>query len=116
MGLGNNSKAVQFNLFGLPEKESTFTSDDLADLDEFVALTKKHKGLLLQAVVPKLLGVSRQRFHSMQEQYKFKSWTLFGKEWFSRTEIESFSKVNRNSGRGRASLAEIFRTTKDELL
>lgn len=111
-----NGKAVQYDLYGQPEQESCIGDSDLADIKEFYALNKQHKGLLLRAVCPKLLGVSRQRFDALRKIYKFKSWTLFGKEWFSRTEIESFSKVDRSSGNGRSSLAEIFRTTKDELL
>ncbi len=109
--------AIQFDLLtGLAEQDSSIGADELAQVDEFVALTKEHKGMILNAVVPELLQVSRQRWHNLRKEYGFQSWEMFGKTWYSRKQLERFSKIDRSSGVGRPSLLKIWNETRDDLL
>jgi len=112
-----DGEAIQFDLLtGQAEQASTMCADELAQIDAFVTLTKEHKGLVLNAVVPELLQVSRQRWHDLRKEYDFESWEMFGKTWYSRKQLERFSKIDRSSGRGRPSLRKIWQETKQELL
>ena len=107
---------IQYDLLGVPLQESSIADKDLEQIDAFTADTAAQGGLLLRAVCPTLLGVTQQRFHQMQKQYKFKEFKYFDNVWYSRKEIESFSKVHRSGGRGRVSLAAIAKKTKEALL
>ncbi len=109
--------AIQYDLLtGVPVKDSNLNEEELAQVDEFVALQVEHDGLLLNAVIPELLQVSRQRWHQIRKEYEFVSWDFFGHTWYSRKQIEDFSKLDRSSGRGRPSLAKVVEATKKELL
>lgn len=110
------SETIQYDLLGFPEQESSIDDKDLAQIDDFAKDTAAEGGLLLRSVVPMLLGVSQQRFHQMQKQYNFREFRYFDNTWYSRKEIESFSKVQRTGGRGRPSLAAIAKATKESLL
>lgn len=112
----SNSATIQYDLLGFPEKESSIADKDLEQIDDFAADTKTENGLLLSAVCPDLLGVSRQRFSQLAKQYNFRRFEYFDNTWYSRKEIESFSKVHRSGGRGRPSLVEIAKKTKEALL
>lgn len=108
---------VQYDLLtGIAEQESSLDESELEKVKEFMALQAEHNGLLLNAVVPELLQVSRQRWHQMRGQYDFQSFEFFGHTWFSVNQIEAFSKKDRSSGRGRPSLVKIVAETKKELL
>ena len=93
---------------------------ELKDVEEFYAISKQEGGLILQAIAPELLQVSRARLNQLIMKYEntsyFKQWSFFGKNWFSRKQLEAFSRINRSSGRGRPSLAKIIEQTKEELL
>ena len=113
MTTGNG--AIQFDLLsGLAEQESSLCPDELAQVDEFVRLTKEHGGLILCAVVPELLQVSKARWFQLRNQYQFQRWDMFGHVWHSRKELEAFSKLDRRSGRGRPSLVKIIKTLASE--
>ena len=115
--MGMVGSAVQYDLLsGLAEQKSSMSPSELEKLEKFVALTAEHNGLILQAVIPELLQVSRQRWHVLRKKYEFQSWEFFGHRWFSRKQIEDFSKLDRSSGRGRPSLSRILDETKKELL
>ncbi len=116
-GMAESDEAIQFDLLtGLAEQESSMCVDELAQVDEFVALTKEHKGLILNAVVPELLQVSRQRWHDLRKEYGFESWEMFDKTWYSRKQLERFAKLNRSKGGGRPSLRKIWDEAKTDLL
>ena len=113
MDTGNG--AIQFDLLsGMAEQESSLCPDELAQVDEFVKLTKEHDGLILCGVVPELLQVSKTRWFQIRKKYQFQRWDLFGHVWHSRKELEAFSKLDRRSGRGRPSLVKIIKTLHAE--
>lgn len=109
--------AIQYDLLtGLAEQESCFDSAELEKVEEFQALYREHNGLLLNAVIPELLQVSRTRWKQLRSQYDFQSFDFFGHIWFSRKQVEDFSRLDRSSGRGRPSLRKIIEASKEELL
>jgi len=110
---------LQLDLKGIPKQESSLDDVSLAKIKEFYTVSKSEGGLILQAVAPELLQVSRSRLNQLMSEYNgtryFLRWQFFGKHWFSRKELEAFSKIDRSSGRGRPSLAKIVRQTREEL-
>ena len=113
---GDGGATIQYDLLGFPEQKSSIEDNDLEQLEAYTKDFAAEGGLLLRAIVPDLLGVSRQRFAQIHEQYNFKVFEYFDNVWFSRKEIESFSKVHRSGGKGRPSLVEIAKKTKEALL
>ena len=105
---------------GLGVDGKGLAEDELKDVEEFYTISKEEGGLILQAITPELLQVSRARLNQLIVQYAdtpyFKQWSFFGKNWFSRKQLEAFSRINRTSGRGRPSLSKILEQTKEELL
>jgi hypothetical protein len=70
----------------------------VADIREYVRLTKLHGGLLPQSFVATILGVSRQRVHQLVEEGTFSHWTFYGMKWLSQEEVFSFARLNRQKG------------------
>jgi hypothetical protein len=112
-------KTLQLDLKGIPKQKSTLDEVSLATVNEFGKLWFKEGGLILQAVAPDLLCMSRSRLNQLMIEYAgtryFHTWQYFGKRWFSKKELTAFSEINRSSGRGRPSLAKIVRRTREEM-
>lgn len=53
------------------------------------------KGLIPEAAMHHMLGVSRQRWHAMKRDYGFKVYTHFGKNFLSYPLAMEFCKVQR---------------------
>ena len=69
--------------------------------DEVVAYQKDFndcKGLIPEQAMPHMLGVSRQRWYQMKADYKFKTYTHFGKNFLSYPIAVEFCKVKRPDG------------------
>ena len=69
--------------------------------EEYNAYTKDFnecKGLVPEAAMPHMLGVSRQRWHQMKQEYKFKTYHHFGKNFVSYPIAIEFCKVQRPHG------------------
>ena len=117
--VGEMEQTLQLDLKGIPKQESSLDEISLAKIKEFYTVSKSEGGLILQAVAPELLKVSRTRLNQLQQEYAgtryFLRWQFFGKYWFSKKELLAFSKIDRSSGRGRPSLAKIVRITREEL-
>lgn len=115
-------EAIQLDLSGFPTQESSLNEDELAQVGEFYEVSKAENGLILQAVAPSLLQISRARLYQLMEEYEgtryFIRWEFFERQWFSRKELEAFSQLDRDYGRNRKhpSLKSILKQTKDELL
>ena len=84
----------------LPQKEDGLSAEILAELKEYKEDFVEHDGLIPSAAVPELLGVSGSRVGQLKKEYCWWSKKYFGKEMFSRRQLEDFSKLDR-SGIGR---------------
>lgn len=84
----------------LPTKQSEWPDELVADLKIFTEATNTENGLIPNSTCPELFGVSHQRWSQMSQTYSFKCWNLFGKKWFSRTQLEEFSKLDRTASQG----------------
>jgi hypothetical protein len=85
---------------GLPKNENEWPEELRQDLDVFVAATEEHNGLIPNAAAPACFGVTKQRWEQMSKDYNFKCWKLFGKRWYSRRQLEEFSRIDRKELRG----------------
>jgi len=102
---------------GLPTNENEWPEELRKDLAQFVELTKSENGLIPKSACPACFGVSRQRWDQMCKEYSFKSWMFFGKRFYSRIQLEEFSKIDRNALRGNKSSKnhKLVRMLKDTL-
>jgi predicted XRE-type DNA-binding protein len=80
------------------QEKSTGTLRIVADIREYLRLSKLHGGLLPQSFVATILGVSRQRVHQLVEEGTFSHWTFYGMKWLSQEEVMSFARLNRQQG------------------
>lgn len=88
-----------------------FTKRDRSELETFAQAFKDENGLIPNAAVPGILRCSKQNWYKIRGNYDFKMWNIYGKDWFSRSQLEEFYKLRRAKGvqgRGRVSLKEIW--------
>lgn len=84
----------------LPQSESEWPDELVADLKTFKDATVSENGLIPNATCPEIFGVSKQRWQVMSESYSFQCWNLFGKKWYSRNQLEEFYKLDRSADQG----------------
>ena len=84
----------------LPQKEDGLSAEILDELKEYKEAFIEHDGLIPSAAVPELLGISGSRVGQLKREYSWWSKEFFGKQFFSRRQLEDFSKMDR-SGIGR---------------
>jgi len=82
----------------LPQNESVWPAGLKEEISEYTSAFLEHDGLILKAVAPDLLQVSRQRFDQICDKYDFWSKEFFDKTWYSRRELEKFYKIDRPTG------------------
>ena len=63
------------------------------------AITSREGGLLPFGSAATLLGVSKQRVHSLVREGTLQPIYLLGKRWLSANQLESFVKLERQTGR-----------------
>ena len=97
-------------LADLPQREDEWPEELRNEISAYTTEFQAHDGLILQAVVPDLLQVSKQRFHQLKKEYDFQSWDFFGKTWYSRRQLEEFHKVNRKQGQPGHDVSKILKT------
>lgn len=84
----------------LPQKDDGLSAEILEELKEYKECFEEHNGLIPSAAVPELLGVDRKRVWQLKNEYSWWSKEFFGKTFYSRRQLEDFSKLDR-SGQGR---------------
>lgn len=84
----------------LPQKEDGLSVEILQELKEYKEAFVEHDGLIPSAAVPILLGISSGRVWQLKTEYGWWSKEFFGKLFYSRRQLEDFSKLDR-SGIGR---------------
>ena len=82
----------------LPQRDSDWPDGLVNEIKSYTAAFKEHKGLIPQSAVPDLLQVSKQRFFQLRKKYEFWNAKYFGKQWYSRVQLQAFHKVNRKDG------------------
>ena len=97
-------------LKNLPQREDDWPKELKDEVNAYAAATKEHNGLILRAVVPELLGVSRQRVDQLSKEYGFWTQEFFGRTWYSRCELENFYKLQRTAGGSKPSVLSIAKT------
>lgn len=100
---------------GLPTNENEWPEEIREDLKTMAVAMKEENGLIPTGACPELFGVSRQRWHQMCKEYMFKSWTLFGKKFYSRRQLEEFSKLDRSEYGGTGKGVNMVKMAKDAL-
>jgi hypothetical protein len=68
-----------------------------AEFQKFQDLALEHRGLTQPVFAALALGVSKQRVHQLMETGHLRSFEVLGKRWISCTDIEEFSKLERDS-------------------
>jgi hypothetical protein len=91
-----DSVAVEatFEFFKDIPKDESVTEETLAYQKDF----NEAKGLIPTAAMPHMLGVSKQRWHQLKNEYGFKVYTHFGKTFVSYQSAMEFSKLHRPVG------------------
>jgi hypothetical protein len=89
-----SSAAVASELPERKVKKSVF--DFFRNLRE---INQREGGLVPYAGAATILGVSKQRIHDLVNEGTLRPVELFGKKWLSANELESFVKLQRQSGR-----------------
>lgn len=84
----------------LPQKAVGLSEEILTELKEYKACFEEHDGLIPSAAVPEMLGISKGRVWQLKTEYSWWSKEFFGKQFFSRRQLEDFAKLDR-SGIGR---------------
>ena len=82
------------------------------ELEAMKADWDSENGLIMNAAVPGILQMSKQNWYKLRENYGFKKYTHFGKDFFSRRELEKFYSLRRADGvqgPGRVSLKEMWK-------
>ena len=88
-----------------------FTKQDLSELETFAKHFKEENGLIPNAAVPGILRTTKQNWYTIRGNYNFKMWNIYGKDWFSRNQMEEFYKLRRADGvqgSGRVSLKALW--------
>ena len=108
-----------FDFFkNLPQKKVGLATEILTELKEYKDCFIEHDGLIPEAAIPAMLGVSRSRVGQLKNEYSWWSKEFFGKQHFSRRQIEDFAKVDRSGiGRpkkGKPSLKKIVKALAED--
>lgn len=99
----------------LPKKDGAFPDHIKKDLRLAKELYKSENGLIPSAACHEIFQVSRQRWHQMCNEYLFKSWTLFGKKFFSRKQLEEFYTLDRQKFGKFGDKRDVGKMVKDTL-
>jgi len=94
-----------------------FPKEDRQELERFAEAFKAENGLVPNAAVPGILQMTKSNWYKVRGNYKFKMFSFYDKDWFSRNQIEDFYKLRRAKGvqgRGRVSLKEMWNDAVDD--
>ena len=93
------------------DENKLFSAKDVSELETFAKAFKEENGLIPNVAVPGILKCTKQNWYSLRGKYNFKKWHIYGKDWFSRSQLEEFYKLRRAvgvQGRGRVSIKEVW--------
>jgi len=93
------------------DEDKLFSKRDLSELESFAKHFKAENGLIPNAAVPGILRTTKQNWYNIRGNYNFKMWNIYGKDWFSRNQLEEFYKIRRANGvqgMGRVSLKALW--------
>ena len=99
----------------LPTNQDEWPEEIRRDLDVFVRATNEENGLIPSGACHVIFDVSRQRWHQMSKDYLFKTWTLFGKKWYSRRQLEEFHKFDRSQYGGKGQGVKMAKMVREAL-
>ena len=95
------AETTAFDFFkDLPQKDDGLSAEILQELKEYKEAFVEHDGLIPSAAAPELLGISKGRVWQLKKEYSWVVYEFFGKQFYSRRQLEDFSKLDR-SGIGR---------------
>ena len=112
----SEAKAADFPfLADIPEGEA-LPEDIVAELDALKADWEEHGGLIIGGAVPGILGVSKQRWAVIKKDYNFRMMVHFGKQWFSRKQLEEYYKrrMAKNGGASTHKAAQALKAAFSE--
>ena len=81
-------------------------------LVEFKAVWKEHGGLVASAVMPGMLGISKQRWSVLRSKYMFKTFQYFDQAWHPLPEMKEFEVLQRPAGSSVANPTQIWADLK----
>ena len=87
-------EAATFEFFKDVPKDESVSAEVAAYTKDF----NECKGLIPEAAMPHMLGVSRQRWHILKSDYGFRTYHHFGKNFLSYPIAVEFCKVQRPHG------------------
>ena len=111
------AKQLGFSLKGFLDSTRLLDDEDIAEIELFDRAYKESNGLIPNAAVPGILKTSKQNWYNIRAEYNFKKWNIFGKDWFSRKQLEEFYKLRRASGAqgpGRVSLSAVWNDAQED--
>jgi hypothetical protein len=88
------SKTAEFEFFKDIPKDKSISEEALAYAKDF----NECKGLIPNAAMPDMLGVSRQRWHQIKNEHGFKVYTHFDKDFVSYPVAMEYCKIHRPTG------------------
>lgn len=98
----------------LEQREGVLPADLTADIKAFKDDYIEHDGLIMSAVVPDLLQVSKQRWSQLKKKYEFWNKQYFEKTWYSKKQLEAFYLVDRKDGRPGHDVGKILKSLLKE--
>ena len=100
-------EAIEF-----PFAESMPASTDPAIMEEVKEMQnawQNEGGLVPQAALPEIFGVSQQAASAYPKRYDLQRWTFFGKLWLSMNEVKALHGIKRPTGYAGHSTAAMVR-------
>jgi hypothetical protein len=100
-------EAIEF-----PFAESMPASSDPAIMDEVKEMQQiwqDQGGLVPQAALKEIFGVSRQAAERYPTRYNLRRWTFFGKMWLSMNEVKALHNIERPTGYAGHNTAKMVR-------
>ena len=112
----SEAQASEFPFLADIPAGTALPEDVVAELDALKADWAEHGGLILGAAVPGILGVSRARWAVIKKDYNFRMMEHFGKQWFSRKQLEEYYKrrMAKNGGASTHKAAQALKAAFSE--
>lgn len=98
-------------LEGVPESDQR---EILPELEEMKVAWEAEEGLVPQAALKEIFGVSRQAADRLPGKYGLTEYRFFDKNWYSKRECEALHRLKRESGGKGHNMAAMVRDCLDD--
>lgn len=108
-----STATLQFPNFleGVPESDQKAI---LPELEEMKVAWDAEDGLVPKAALKEIFKMSHQSAHQLPGKYGLTEYRFFGKDWYSKREVEALHKLKRQTGGKGHSIAAMARDVFDD--